>query len=208
MKITRVEPFILHVPVTGSGIADSTHQVTHWGAPGVIVHTDAGVCGTGYTGTLGHLPGDRLIRDCIGECFGPLLVGEDPGSVRQLWQKLSSAPAIRWIGRAGITQMALAAVDIALWDIKAKAAEMPLWKLLGGSQSARLEAYNTDGGWLNWSKQELVDSARATLDAGFGGLKIKVGSPDPYDDLERIDRLRQFEQAHGVDLGEYVELEP
>ncbi|MCB0196972.1 MAG: mandelate racemase/muconate lactonizing enzyme family protein, partial [Anaerolineae bacterium] len=61
MKITHLEPFILHVPVTRSQIADSTHQLSHWGAPGVIIHTDAGVSGTGYTGTHAHLPSDRLI---------------------------------------------------------------------------------------------------------------------------------------------------
>lgn len=191
MKITRLEPFILHVPVTGARIADSTHQVTHWGVPGVVVSTDVGIRGYGYTGTLGHLPTDRLIRDCIGEVFGPLLVGEDPLSVRAHWQRLHDAPAVRWVGRAGITQMALAAVDVALWDIKAKAADMPLWKLLGGSDSARVEAYNTDGGWLNWSKQEVVDCARAMVDDGFRGVKLKIGKPDAHDDLDRIEAVRK-----------------
>ena len=67
MKITRLEPFILHVPVTNRQIADATHQLTHWGAVGVIVHTDAGLKGCGYTGTHAHLASDRLIRDCITE---------------------------------------------------------------------------------------------------------------------------------------------
>jgi L-alanine-DL-glutamate epimerase-like enolase superfamily enzyme len=192
MKITRLDTFILHVPVTGDRIADSVHQVTHWGAPGVIVHTDQGIRGCGYTGTLGHLPTDRLIRDCIGESFGPLLVEQDPLSVRHLWQRLYQFPAIRWVGRAGIAQMALAALDIALWDIKAKAAGMPLWRLLGGSDSARLEAYNTDGGWLDRSREELVANARRIVEEeGFRGVKIKVGSPDPHDDLERLEAVRQ-----------------
>jgi len=190
MKITRVEPFILHVPVTGSGIADSTFSVTHWGAPGVILHTDAGIRGYGHTGTTGYLATDRLIRDSIAHCFGPLLEGEDPRDVRALWHKLYAFPAVRWVGRAGITQLALAAVDVALWDLKAKAADMPLWKLLGGSESKQVEAYNTDGGWLNWSKTQLVDSARALVEAGFRGVKIKIGSPDPYDDLDRIEAVR------------------
>jgi len=190
MKITRVEPFIMHVPVTGARIADSTNQVTHWGAPGVIVHTDAGIQGFGYTGTLGHLTTDRLIRDCIGESLGPLLVGEDPISVRALWHRLYSTSGVHWVGRAGVTQMALSAVDIALWDIKAKAADMPLWRLLGGSESARVEAYNTDGGWLNWSKQELVDCARAMVADGFRGVKIKIGKPDSHEDLDRIEAVR------------------
>lgn len=45
MKITRLEPIILHAPVTRGGIADSTHALTHWGAPGVAIHTDTGHIG-------------------------------------------------------------------------------------------------------------------------------------------------------------------
>ncbi len=191
MKITDLETFILHVPVTGSRIADSVNQITHWGAPGVILQTDEGLRGCGYTGTLGHLPTDRLIRDCIRDAYGPLLVGEDPHEVRWLWQKLHGAPGVHWVGRAGVTQMALAAVDVALWDLKAQAAGLPLWKLLGGSAAKRVEAYNTDGGWLSLSWQQLVDDARRMVEKdGFRAVKIKIGSPDPHDDLQRIEAVR------------------
>ncbi len=189
MKITGIEPFLLHVPLAGEGIADSTHQVSHFGVPGVILRTDAGLRGYGYTGTLAHLATDRLIRDCIGQAFGPMLMGRDPLGARGLWNELASSPAVRWVGRAGVTQMALAAIDIALWDIKAKAAELPLWKLLGGTPGALL-AYNTDGGWLNWSKKQLIEGAKKTLDDGFRGVKLKIGSPDPHDDLDRIQAVR------------------
>lgn len=191
MKITQLHPFILHVPVTNSRIADSVHTVTYWGAVGVIVETDAGIRGYGYTGTLGYLPADRLIRDCIGEVYAPLLIGEDPQAVRAIWSKLYRFHGIQWVGRAGITQMALAAIDIAIWDIKAKASAMPLWELLGGSESKKLEAYNTDGGWLNWTLEELVRDARSMVDQGFRGIKIKIGSPDPNDDLRRIAAVRE-----------------
>src|SRR6266498_3321701 len=120
MKITSVETFILHVPVTRKQIADSTHQVTHWGAPGVIIHTDSGISGYGYTGTHAHLPTDRIIADCIAQAYAPLLMGEDPREVQRLWDKLYHFPRIQWVGRSGITHLALSAIDIALWDIKAK----------------------------------------------------------------------------------------
>jgi L-alanine-DL-glutamate epimerase-like enolase superfamily enzyme len=191
MRIAHIETFILHVPVTNLQIADSTHRVTHWGAVGVIVHTDSAVRGYGYTGTHGHLATDRLIRDCIAEAFAPLLVGEDPSEVGRIWQKLYHSPSIRWVGRAGIVQMALSAIDVALWDIKTKAAEMPLWKYLGGDGRKRLLAYNTDGGWLNWTRKQLVECARAAVGEGFHGIKLKVGSPDPADDLARIAAVRE-----------------
>ena len=191
MKIVNVETFLLHVPVTNMRIADSRDQLSNWGVVGAIVHTDTGLRGFGYTGTHAHSATDRLIRDCIRNAYAPLLIGEDPRDVRCLWEKLYHAPAIRWVGRAGITQMALAAVDVALWDIKAKAAEMPLWKLLGGDGNKRLEAYNTDGGWLNWSVPQLVEFAQADVQGGFRGLKLKVGHPDFQTDLERIETVRK-----------------
>ena len=191
MKITALEPFILHVPVTNQKIADSMHQVTHWGAVGVIVHSDNGLRGYGFTGTHSHLPTDRLIRDCILHAFGPALLGEDPREVGYLWKKLDQIPSIRWVGRAGITQLALSAIDVALWDLKAKDAKLPLWKLLGGGESSRIEAYNTDGGWLNWTKTQLIDDAKRLVAEGFRGIKIKIGSPDPRDDLERIEAVRK-----------------
>ncbi len=196
MKITNVETFVLHVPVTNLRVADSSHQLTDWGAVGTIIHTDTGLRGYGYTGTHGHLATDRLIRDCIRHAYAPLLTGEDPHNVAQLWEKLYHHPSIRWVGRAGITQMALSAVDIALWDIKAKAAGMPLWKLLGGNEHKKLEAYNTDGGWINWSVDQLVECAKASVDEGFRGLKLKVGSLDPNDDLRRIKAVRDVIQPH------------
>ena len=122
MKITAVEPFILHVPLTAASIADSTHRITHWGVVGARIATDAGLEGYGFTGTHAHAPSDRLITACIRDCYAPLLLGEDARDRTRLWTKLARNPALQWVGRAGITQLALAAVDVALWDLGAKAA--------------------------------------------------------------------------------------
>src|SRR5208283_4246809 len=102
MKITRLEPFILHAPVTRGGIADSTHALTHWGAPGVAIHTDSGLTGYGFSGTHAHLATDRLITDCIVQSYGPLLVGQelgaDPREIAVIWEKLHKYPPIYWVG--------------------------------------------------------------------------------------------------------------
>src|SRR4051812_25555187 len=95
VKITRIEPFILHVPVTGSQIADSTHTITHWGVVGARVDTDNGLSGYGFTGTHAHLPGDKLITACIADCYAPLLVGEDARDVQRLWTKIARNPAMQ-----------------------------------------------------------------------------------------------------------------
>jgi len=192
MKITKVETFALHVPVTRAKIADSTHQITHWGLIGAVIHTDNGLQGYGYTGTHAHLPTDRLIAACIAETYAPLLLGEVAHDVQRLWAKLCFFPPAQWVGRSGITRLALAAVDVALWDLKAKDAGLPLWRFLGGDESKKLEAYNTDGGWLNWPLEQLVsDSKRLVEEEGYRGVKVKVGSSDPNTDLERLAAVRK-----------------
>jgi L-alanine-DL-glutamate epimerase-like enolase superfamily enzyme len=191
VKIARVESFVLHVPVTRGGIADSTHQLTHWGVPGALIYTDDGLVGCGFTGTHAHLSSDRLIADCIAEVYGPLLVGEDPGAVRHLWSRLLHHPPVQWVGRAGITHLALSAIDIALWDLKARYAGLPLFRLLGGTPEKRIEAYNTDGGWLNWTQEQLVEDSRGLIAQGYRGVKIKVGRPDVTEDIARLSAVRQ-----------------
>jgi L-alanine-DL-glutamate epimerase-like enolase superfamily enzyme len=192
MKIKSVNTFILHVPVTGSLIADSMHRVTHWGAPGVIIETDTGLRGYGYTGSHAHLPTDKLIVQCIAETYAPLLLGENPMSVGSISQKLRRFPPAQWVGRCGITHLALSAVDIALWDLKSKALDLPLWELLGGSPDKAVEAYDTNSGWLSLTTAQLVTEARHLVESeGYRGIKIKVGSPDLSLDLERIEAVRE-----------------
>jgi len=75
MKISAVEPLILHMPLNRESIADSTHRITHWGVVGVRLRTDDGHEGYGFTGTHAHLASDRLIAACVGNCYAPLLQG-------------------------------------------------------------------------------------------------------------------------------------
>jgi L-alanine-DL-glutamate epimerase-like enolase superfamily enzyme len=190
MRITAVAPFILHVPVTGAQISDSTHTVSHWGVVGARIDTDAGLSGYGYTGTHAHLASDQLITRCISTCLAPLLIDEDANDIARLWQRIARHPALQWVGRAGITTLAHAALDVALWDLKAKAAQQPLWKLLGGQARDVVRAYNTDIGWLSLDDDTLLRGARRVVDEGFSGIKIKVGSSVERD-LRRLYAVRE-----------------
>lgn len=192
MKIISVEPFILHLPLTAPSIADSTHRITHWGVVGARISTDSGLVGWGFTGTHAHTASDRLITACIRDCYAPLLVGQDARDRVRLWARLARDPALQWVGRAGITQLALAAVDVALWDLGAKAADQPLWAFLGGATSDQIEAYNTDVGWLSIPKPALVDGVRRAVEEdGFRFVKLKVGHDDPLMDLNRLEAVRR-----------------
>ena len=192
MKITAVEPFIVHCPLNVDSISDSTHSITHWGVVGTRIVTSDGIVGYGFTGTHAHLASDRLITSCISDCYAPLLIGEDSSDHARLWTKLARYPSLQWVGRAGITQLALAAVDVALWDIAAKRAEVPLWKLLGGARTDALEGYNTDIGWLSIPLDKLVSGSRNAVEVdGFTRLKLKVGHDNPSVDLRRLEAVRK-----------------
>ncbi len=192
MKITKLEPFILHIPVTSGHIGDSTHSITHWGMPGVRIITDTGLIGYGHTGTHGEMATDRLITSCIKDVFGPMLIGQDPTAVRALHTRMARHSVNVWLGRGGLMQMALSAIDIALWDLKAKAAKQPLWQLLGASADAKVEAYNTDCGWLDRNLDTLVDGCRNMIEVeGFSAVKMKIGKPDPREDFKRIEAVRR-----------------
>jgi len=187
MKITKVESFIVRTPIRRD-IGDSTHSFSYWSTPGCWISTDDGVVGTGYTGLEGD--GEELIKQVIDNYYAPRLVGRDPFEVKNIWEDLQWG-RLHWIGRAGVTQMAQAAVDIALWDIMAQAAGVPLWKLLGGDKAQTIKTYNTDGGWLNWSLEELVADTRRFVEEGWSGVKVKVGKADPWEDYRRIKAVRE-----------------
>ena len=95
------------------------------------------------------------------------------------------------LAAAGLVQQVFSAVDLALWDIKGKAAGLPLWKLLGGArESAPL--YASDNGWLWMSPTEIIDTSRPYLEQGMMGIKIKVGSSDPGGDADKLTQIREM----------------
>lgn len=115
------------------------------------------------------------------------LIGEDPNDIARLWDKLVWAGAS--VGRSGLSTQAIAAFDIALWDLKAKRAGLPLAKLLGAYRDS-VQCYNTSGGFLSMDVSEIKERTSAALAKGIGGIKLKVGQPDPIIDLERIEAIR------------------
>ena len=118
----------------------------------------------------------------------PDLIGEDPSDIGRLWTKLVWAGAS--VGRSGASTQAIAAIDVALWDLKAKRAGLPLAKLLGAHRDS-VRCYNTSGGFLHESVEQVKDNAVRTLESGIGGIKIKVGHPSPAVDLTRVRALRE-----------------
>ncbi len=119
--------------------------------------------------------------------IAPNLIGEDPNDIARLWDKLCWAGAS--VGRSGLSTQAIAAFDIALWDMKAKRAGLPLAKLLGAHRDT-VRCYNTSGGFLSMDIAEVKERTSMAIESGVGGIKLKVGQPDPMIDLERIEAVR------------------
>jgi L-alanine-DL-glutamate epimerase-like enolase superfamily enzyme len=117
----------------------------------------------------------------------PELIGEDPSDTGRLWTKLVWAGAS--VGRSGLATQAIAALDVALWDIKARRAGLPLAKLLGAYDEG-VRCYNTSGGFLHTPIEEVLDNASASLAQGIAGVKIKVGQPDWREDVRRVESVR------------------
>ena len=189
--ITSVETYALAVPLAQT-LADSTARLTAWTVPVVEIRTADGRVGTGISGV--HC-GPELLSQVIDRYYAPALLGASSEDILGTWKRLYWLPT-HWIGRSGVVHMALSMVDIALWDLAAQRAGLPLWRLLGGTADD-IETYNTDGGWLNLSVAEVVRDLNSLVDRGWRRVKIKVGKPDWREDAHRVRAVRQ---AVGTDI--------
>lgn len=151
----------------------------------VTIQTADGLTGRGYSYTIGT--GGRATLSMLNEHLLAVLIGEDSRLVEHLWRRLYDATRATSVGV--ITALALAAVDTALWDIRAQRAGQPLWMIAGGNRRD-VPLYDTEGGWLHVSVDELVEEARASASRGWKGVKIKVGKPSIAEDASRIAAVR------------------
>ncbi|WEG11074.1 mandelate racemase/muconate lactonizing enzyme family protein [Pullulanibacillus sp. KACC 23026] len=186
MKITNVETFLLDVPLKQKAITDSQTRLESVEFVAVRLDTDEGITGWGFN--WNYTKGMRAVQTVIEDNYAPLLKGRDPLEHKNLMRDLFYTN--HFIGRVGITQVGLCAVDLALWDIRLKLANQPLWKYLGSCKT-KVKAYNTDGGWLSWTTDELIQDMSSIIDRGFDAVKMKLGRPDPREDYERVKAVRK-----------------
>ena len=186
MKITNITTenyrWPRHKPIT-----NGKHTYTHAGIGLVKIETDEGITGIGL-GADG-----AIIRTTI-EQLTPLLIGQDPLDVERIWHSLW-VPKL--IGRRGMTTRAISAIDIGLWDLRAKVAGMPLYKLLGGYRD-RVPTYIA-GGYYEEGKglPELAQEMAENVAMGATAIKMKVGALSLREDTERVKVVRD---AIGPDI--------
>ncbi|ACQ81561.1 Mandelate racemase/muconate lactonizing protein [Beutenbergia cavernae DSM 12333] len=130
--------------------------------------TDDGVTGLGDATLNGR---ELAVASYLSDHVAPLLVGRDAHNIEDTWQYLYRGAYWR---RGPVTMAAIAAVDVALWDIKAKVAGLPLYQLLGGASRAGALAYGHASGR---DVPELFDSIRAHLEKGYRAIRVQTAVP-------------------------------
>jgi L-alanine-DL-glutamate epimerase-like enolase superfamily enzyme len=185
MRITGIETRLYRIPPAVQ-IEDSIQRISHWECIVSTVTTDAGFTGTGFAYTLGI--GGTAVRELVDTYLTPFILGHDPMEVERIWTRCWWE--VHALGSAGVTRFALAAIDIALWDILAKHAGVPLYRLLGGSRD-RIAAYGS-GINMHLDGEPLLDQMRGFLKRGYRAVKMKVGRDDPDEDVQRVAAVRRL----------------
>ncbi|UOF90671.1 mandelate racemase/muconate lactonizing enzyme family protein [Fodinisporobacter ferrooxydans] len=166
-------------------MGDAKHGIhTHFELVIVKIILESGNQGVGYTYTGGV--GGRAICNLIEHDLRPFLLGKDASCIEKIWEEMNWK--IHYVGRGGIASFAISAIDIALWDLRAKKAEEPLWRLLGGtSNNTKAYAGAID---LNFPMEKLLKNIQGYLDSGFRAVKIKLGQERLEEDIERVAAVR------------------
>jgi len=152
----------------------------------IVRITDAdGVTGTGYSYTIGT--GGHSVIELLKRTLVPALIGREALEIERIWRDLLFLTHATTTG--AITSIALAAIDTALWDLRARKLGLPLHLLAGGAQDA-IPLYTTEGGWLHLEEAALIEDALRAKADGFGGCKLKVGRPI-HEDVRRISAVRE-----------------
>jgi L-alanine-DL-glutamate epimerase-like enolase superfamily enzyme len=194
MKITGYEATILKVPEEDP-LANSMAKSGSF-RPVVILRlrTDNGLEGLGVTFYGGKMTGSlhRAVEE-----LAELTVGEDPLRIEKIWAKLRAAADS--CGPGGVFMLAVSAIDIALWDIKGKALDQPLWKLLGGHRD-RVATYASGALRRELTDDQAQEAAHVLVKKGFREMKTQMalpGNPTPADEIRR---MRVVREAIGPDI--------
>src|SRR6516225_2751847 len=167
-------------------LSDSTHgEIKAFELLTLRVRDSDGAEGVGYTYTVGHNGG--AIADILRREMPDLIKGREADDTEAIWQHVWWG--LHYGGRGGPVVLALSALDIALWDLKARRGRLPLWRLLGGFDR-RVPCY-AGGIDLDLSVEALLKQTDDNLSNGFRAIKMKVGRPDLASDVARVRAMRK-----------------
>ncbi len=195
MKITSFEAATLRVP-EDDPLANMPEEAGRT-RPVVILRlrTDTGIEGIGIAFYGGKMTGS--LRLAVEE-LAALTIGEDPLRIEKIVAKLRTGTGDA-CGPGGIFTLALSAIDIALWDIKGKALDQPLWKLLGGHRD-RVATYASGSLRRGLSDDQAQRAAQTLVQKGFKQMKTQMALPGNPTPAEEVRRVRAVREAIGPDI--------
>ena len=184
-RITSIEPGFYRIPLP-TVLTDSMHgEMRAFELNTVRIRDADGAEGVGYTFTVGR--NGAAIDTILARELPQIMDGEEADEIERLWHK--AWWALHYGGRGGPTVLALSAFDMALWDLKAKRAHLPLWKALGGFD-AKVPCY-AGGIDLDLPLDKLLRQTDDNLGKGFRAIKMKVGRANLFEDVERVKAMRE-----------------
>src|SRR5215468_594824 len=193
MKIASFEAIPLKVP-EDDPLANMPEEAGRTRpAVALRLRTDSGIEGIGVT-LYGKM--SRTLHTAVDE-LAALTVGEDPMRIEAIVAKLRASSGDA--GPGGIFTLALSAIDTALWDIKGKALDQPLWQLLGGHRD-RVPTYASGSLRRGLTDKQAQRAARTLLQKGFREMKTQMGLPGNPTPAEEVRRVRVVRDAIGPDI--------
>jgi L-rhamnonate dehydratase len=204
VKIARVTATPLNVPLKIDVVG--ANRTSSLSACLVEIETDQGLIGHGFTA----ITEEDVIARIIEGVAGPAIIGDDPMAHEAVWDKLYWTLMPR--GQTGYAAHAVAALDVALWDLKGKALGQPVWRLLGGARR-RVPVYATFGFGF-FDREQLAAAAKLWIAQGFRRLKMTVGmealrNRDQRSTMDAIRedaaRIRAVREAAGPDIELFID---
>jgi L-alanine-DL-glutamate epimerase-like enolase superfamily enzyme len=193
-RLTALEVGVYRIP-TDRPEADGTFR---WNATTMVLVeavAEHGVRGIGYT--YGAAAAAAVVHDQLRE----VVAGADADDVRGCWEAMLRA--VRNIGRPGVAATAISAVDIALWDLKARLSDQPLPRLLGARRS-KVPVYGS-GGFTSYSVAELQEQLSGWVRRGIPRVKMKIGKDWGARDEEDLSRVQAAREAVGPQAQLFVD---
>ncbi|HHE41396.1 MAG TPA: mandelate racemase/muconate lactonizing enzyme family protein [Dehalococcoidia bacterium] len=196
MKITGFETTALKIPVTTSFVGSVKFECFN---PVVVeLFTDEGLRAHGLAMVFNNFH-VKLLKDCI-DALANVVVGADLERWAQNWDRLWKLGAR--IGSEGLGVMAVSAIDMALWNLRAKSLEMPLARLLGGYRD-EVPVYASNYLWRDRSIDELQKEAASLVEQGFKAVKMRMGWKSRNEEVKRLAAVRE---AVGPDVDIMVDV--
>jgi L-alanine-DL-glutamate epimerase-like enolase superfamily enzyme len=194
MKITKFQTQVIRLPADEALAGGPVTPGATRDMVTLRLQTDAGIEGIGYTFFGAALT--AALKAAV-DAFASLAVGEDPLRTEAIHTKLRTAAL--GSGPGGIQTLALSAIDIALWDIRGKALNLPVWQLVGGHRE-RVPTYASGALMRNFPLDHLVKAAPRLVEKGFRQMKTQLALPGHTSPAIEVDRIRKVRESIGPDI--------